>query len=173
VQRVLVVGPCGAGKSTLSFELARLTGLPLHHMDRLNWGPGWVAASCEQLVARLEPILAEPRWIIDGNYAGTLPLRLARADTVVLLDYPRRIYLRRVVQRIVLARWADRPDMADGCDERFSREFLRFVWRFHVDSRPRLLRRLAERGDGVSLVTLRHPRDARDYLARLSISKSP
>lgn len=167
MQRVLVVGPCGAGKSTLALQLGRITGLPVFHMDRLHWSAGWVEGTRDELVAKLTPILAQPQWIIDGNYGGTMPLRLQHADTAIALDYPRRIYLRRVMQRMLLARWTHRPDMADGCHERFAPEFLRYVWRFHADARPRMLDHLDARPHHVTLVTLHHPRDTRRYLTQL------
>ena len=91
MQRVLIIGPCGAGKSTLAAELGRILDLPVFHMDQLNWRPGWVESSKDEIRARLATITAEDRWLIDGNYGGTLDARLARADTVVYLDFPIRL----------------------------------------------------------------------------------
>lgn len=78
-----MIGPCGAGKSTLAFELARRPDLPLHHMDRLNWKPGWVESNCDELRSAVSKVAAGERWLIDGNYGGTLEQRLPFADTVV------------------------------------------------------------------------------------------
>jgi adenylate kinase family enzyme len=110
-QRVLIVGPCGAGKSTFVFELAEVTGLPLFHMDKLNWKPGWIDAADEQLPARPSEVVAGDRWIIEEAYGGTLDERLPYADTVVYLDYPIPLCLWRVLQRILTWRGRARPDM--------------------------------------------------------------
>jgi hypothetical protein len=89
MRRVLVIGICGAGKSTFSRTLARKTGLPLIHLDKEYWKPGWTKTPRDLWRARVGELVAGDRWIIDGNYAGSLDLRLPRADTVVRFDYPR------------------------------------------------------------------------------------
>ena len=99
MQRVLVIGSPGAGKSTLSHALAARTGLPLHHLDRMFWLSGWIERDRDEGRAVLKQVLAQDRWIIDGNYGSTLPLRIARADTVVWLDYPTLMFACSRVER--------------------------------------------------------------------------
>lgn len=168
MRRVLIIGPCGAGKSQLAIELAAVTGLPLFHMDRLHWKPGWVESSREELTAKLEPILAGNEWIIDGNYSGTLHLRLPQADTVILLDLPPRIYRWRVFKRWWTHRGRTRPDLTEGCPEKIDWEFLSYVWRFHKDSRHRLLARLDALLDEQTFIRLTSPREVRTFVARLA-----
>lgn len=163
----MVIGPCGAGKSHLSLRLAEATGLPLHHIDRLYWSPGWVEGTREDLAAKLSVVVEQSRWIIDGNYTSSLEIRMARADTIVFLDFPRRIYFRRALLRSTFGRWKRRPDMAEGCDEQLDPEFLRYVWNFHRDVRGRVLAKLRDRPSHVSMVTLRHPREAERFLANI------
>src|SRR5262245_2440742 len=100
MQRVLVLGCCGAGKSTVSRRLAAVTGLPLIQLDLLYWRPGWTPTPAEEMDALVTRLCAGPRWIIDGNYQRSLPLRLPRADTVIWLDYPRRVCMARVLWRM-------------------------------------------------------------------------
>jgi adenylate kinase family enzyme len=130
MQRVLVIGSPGAGKSTLSHALAVRTGLPLHHLDKLFWLPGWVERDREEGGAELAGVLAGERWIIDGNYGSTLPMRLARADTVVWLDYSTWLCLGRVLKRWWQFRGRARPDMTEGCPENLNLEFLLYVLNF-------------------------------------------
>ena len=164
VKRIVIIGPCGSGKSTLSRKLAAVTSLPLHHLDRLFWKPGWVESSREELIERLEPICASDRWIIDGNYNGTLLMRLKRADTVVFLNYPRSLYLRRVIKRMLIGRWTGRPDMAKGCREQISPTFIRYVWRFHKDTLPRTLKNLESLGPDQTLLEFTRPRQTQEWL---------
>ena len=165
MQRVLIIGSPGAGKSTLSFEVARLTGLPLVHLDRLHWKPGWVESGQDEFDAKLREALAGPRWIIDGNYGRTLPLRLARADTVVWLDFPVLLCLVRIVRRAMRYRGEVRPDMAEGCPEQMSWEFFSYTARFPREGRRRIVDKLpAFRG---RLIRLRGPREVRSWLASL------
>ncbi|MEM6553575.1 MAG: hypothetical protein AAF750_15775 [Planctomycetota bacterium] len=170
MQRVCVIGPCGAGKSTLALQLGERLGLPVVHMDRLNWRVGWVEVGRAELVRQLEEVLEQSRWIIDGNYGGTMGMRLSQADTVIFLDLPRCVYRWRVVKRL-LQGWAGRtrPDMTEGCPERLDREFLVYVWRFHRDARPRIFERLAELPEGVELITLRSRRAVAGFLERLPV----
>lgn len=145
MERVLIIGSPGAGKSTLSRELARRTGLPLHHLDRLYWNPGWVETdkpAWRDAVARLA---SAPRWIIDGNYGGTLKLRLARADTVIDLDLPAWLCVAGILRRLIGPQARERPDMAAGCRERPNREFLKFLAytaTFRRRVRPRIVRNM-------------------------------
>ncbi|QYG92714.1 adenylate kinase [Iamia sp. SCSIO 61187] len=87
-RRVIVTGLAGSGKSTFALALAARTGLPVVHLDLHFWKPGWVAPSEAEWRDTQRGVLAGDAWIADGNYRETLDLRLARADTVVLLDLP-------------------------------------------------------------------------------------
>lgn len=166
MERVLVIGPCGAGKSTAAVELGRLLDLPVHHLDRLHWREGWVEGSREELVAALAPILAAERWLIDGNYGGTMATRLARADTVIYLDYPIRLCLWRALRRAWRYRHASRPDMAPGCPERFDPTFFLYILTFRRGPGRRTEDRLEEHRHKVR--RFRHPRELRSWMASLA-----
>ncbi len=165
MQRVLVIGPCGAGKSTAAVELARRLDLPLHHLDRLHWCEGWVEGSRDELRAALAPILAGERWLIDGNYGGTMAERVERADTVVYLDYPTWLCLWRALRRVWRYRGEARPDMAPGCPERFDWRFLLYILTFRGGPRRRTEARLA--GHERKVLRFTRPRDLRRWLDSL------
>lgn len=167
MRRVMVVGCSGAGKSTFARRLADRTGFPVVHLDRLFWRPGWVeSARPEFEAAQREHLAPDGAWICDGNYGSTIPLRLALADTVVFLDEPRRVCLTRVLRRLI--RRAPRPDMTDGCEERFDLPFLRYVWRFPTDHRLRVVRMLEDARDRVTVVRLRGTREVERFLDAVS-----
>jgi adenylate kinase family enzyme len=160
MQRVLIIGPCGAGKSTLATELAHRLNLPVHHMDQLNWKPGWVESSQDEIRAKLTDIVATDRWLIDGNYGGTLAERLDRADAVVYLDYPIRLCVARLFRRLWTYRGRTRPDMTEGCPERFDFAFLLYLLRWNSGPRPRTEAKLI--GHEAKVIRLKSP----DALAR-------
>ena len=70
--RIILVGSAGSGKSWLSKRIAEITGYPLYHLDVEFWKPGWVMSSSEEKIARHHEIMNGEKWIIDGNYGGTM-----------------------------------------------------------------------------------------------------
>lgn len=125
-----------AGKSTLARELGRRTGIPVIHLDQHFWKPGWVATPAEEWRAVQNDLLSADCWIVDGNYGGTFDVRFARADTVIVLALPRLRCLIRALLRVF--QHHGRDVQAVGCPERLDLTFLRWVWRYPIDSRPRL-----------------------------------
>jgi adenylate kinase family enzyme len=157
VERVVVLGPGGAGKSELARLLGERTGLPVVHFDRLFWGPGWEPVPRAEAQRRLTEAVAGDRWILDGNFLdlGVDDPRFARADTVFFLDLPRRTCLRRALWRLVRDRGRARPDLPDGASEGFDWPFLRWIWRYPHEDRPRVLRLLEALPAGVDVRHLR------------------
>ncbi|HRM37810.1 MAG TPA: topology modulation protein, partial [Trichococcus flocculiformis] len=115
--------------------------------------------------------IKDEKWIIDGNYQRSLPIRLERADTVFFFDYPRSLCLYRALERIVLNRKRTRPDMGEGCPERFDWEFMKFIWNFNKNNRPGLIALLDQAPAGIEIQHFRKPREARDYLRALEEQK--
>jgi adenylate kinase family enzyme len=164
VERVAVVGPGGAGKSTFAVALGRRTGLPVVHLDRLFWRPGWEATPHDEWLAAQGAVVAADRWIVDGNYSGTIDLRLARADTVVILDPGRVRSLAGALGRTMRNR--GRELQADGCPEHLDVEFLRWIWDYPTRSRPRIDEAVARHGH-LSVVELRSRQEASDFVEQL------
>ena len=165
MHRILIIGPCGAGKSTLAFRLADRLGLPLYHMDRLGWQPGWVETPKSEMLAELDTILATDSWIIDGNYGSSLPQRADAADTIIQLDYPIFLCFWRAVTRVWRQRGKVRADMADGCPERFDFAFLWYIVTWHFGPGPRTRRNIA--GNEHKLIRFTRPARLEPWLAKL------
>lgn len=136
MQRVVVVGPPGSGKTTLGAQLAERLGCDHIEMDGLWWEPNWTEAGTEKFAARVRPIAESARWVMDGNYfsQGAAEIVWRRADTVVWLDFPRRVTVPRVVRR-TLRRSLSRVELWSGNREsiRLLRpdSIARFAWTAH------------------------------------------
>ena len=92
MERVLVVGPAGAGKTTFAAALARATGLPHIELDSIYHQPGWTALPDSEFRERVARATRSNGWIVDGNYASTLQdILWSRADTIIWLDLPRGV----------------------------------------------------------------------------------
>lgn len=161
-----MVGSGSAGKSTFARELAAIVGVPLIHLDRHFWGPGWTPTPREVWRARVRELAARPAWVMDGNYGGTVELRVARAHVVILLDLPRRVCLWRIVRRRLTARRRSRPDLPDGLPDRLTGEFVRWVWRYPHEGRVRLTTKL-EAGPHVPVRALRTSREVAGFLSEV------
>ncbi len=168
-ERVLVIGCSGSGKSTLARQLADRLGLPYVSMDReIFWLPGWQPRPRAEALARLEAVVAQERWIIDGTSPGTLPLRLPRADLVLWLRPPRFQSLYGVISRWLRFRGRSRPEMADDCPEKIDREFLAYVWNFEKTESPEIEENLAAYGPDVPVCVLKSRGANGRLLARLA-----
>ena len=171
-QKIIILGSGGAGKSTLARALGEALHLPVHHLDALFWRPGWVETTREELRQKQEIICAQDKWVIDGNYSGTLDVRLATVDTVIFLDLPRTVCIFRAIKRSLLIHGKTRPDMAPDCPERFNREFFKFlkwIWDYPVRSRPGVLAKLDALPPNKELIHLRSAREVAAFLGRAGI----
>jgi len=167
MQRVLVFGCSGAGKSTFARRLAEATGLPRTELDAVFWQPGWVMTPRSESFPRIEALCAKLSWILDGNYMSSLHIRMPRADTAILLDYPRHVCMRQALARTMKDYGRVRDGMAEGCPEHFSLSFLRYIWNFNRIERPKLLAALDEHGPHVTLHKLRSHGEAEAFLGSL------
>ena len=166
-ERLLVIGCGGSGKSTLAVRLGETTGLPVVHLDRLYWTPGWVHRSSEEFDVLLTAELDKPQWIIDGNFKRTLSKRLEKCDAVVLLDYPRLVCAVGVLRRQIRYAGRTRESMGDGCIERIEPGFLRWVWNFRKNTLPYVyscLERRLQQGEPIQIFILKNRKQARRWL---------
>ena len=163
MERIIIIGCGGAGKSTLARQLGEKTGLPVVHLDKLFWHPGWVESTKDEIDAKILEEMQKPQWILDGNYNRTLPMRLEKCDTVIYLDFSRFACLMGVVKRVVTTYGKVRPDMGEGCPERFDWEFLQWVWNFNRKHREKYDRMLNET-EGIEKIVLKNRRMVKRFL---------
>lgn len=165
MQRVLVIGSGGSGKSTVASQLGELLNLEVNHLDKFYWRAGWVKPEPDEWIKTVTDLIERDSWIIDGNYSGTLNLRLQKCDTIVFLDLPRVLCLWRIVKRFFIYRGGTRPDIAEGCRENLNFEFVSWVWNYHRRSRPKVIKRLQAHAQEKQIFWLRSRSDVKEFLA--------
>lgn len=164
MERVMIIGCGGAGKSTLARALGEKTGLPVVHLDQIWWEPGhWQHLEKPEFDERLAVELEKPRWILDGNFNRTIEARLEKCDTVIYLDFPRLVCLKNWLGRVIKNWGHHRPDMTPGCTEWIDPEFAKWVWNFNKNNRARYYE-LLNKAEGKNIVVLKSRRQVQKYL---------
>jgi adenylate kinase family enzyme len=166
MERILVMGSPGSGKSTFARRLSHITGIPVVSLDALFWKPGWKPSDAAEFETRVAEAVRGPRWIIDGDYiwwAGDI--RRGVADAVIWFDLPRRTCMVGIISRIATSYGRVRPEMAEGCPERINAEFFRYVWTYRRERRPKLQQYLGGLRADQSLICFTERAQAERYLA--------
>ena len=170
MKRILILGCCGAGKSTLARSLSIHTGIDIIHLDQEYWNPNWVETPKDEWNKKVRILAAKERWIMDGNYSGSLDIRLPRADTIIYLDRSTLTCLWRVLKRIWKFKGKTRPDMVAGCPERFDWDFIHYVAVFNLVSRKRVIEKLKQLKTNQQLLFLSSDREISNYLKNIKSS---
>lgn len=127
--KIAVLGYSGAGKSTLAARLGKLYGLPVLHLDCVEFLPNWEKRKLNEKQRIVADFMSSnDGWVIDGNYSALFrEERLEQADMIVLLLFDRFSCLWRAFKRYRSFKGKTRPDMANGCCEKMDIEFIRWI----------------------------------------------
>jgi adenylate kinase family enzyme len=160
VDRIAIIGCGGSGKTTLARRLGAALDTPVTHLDVVYYDGEWNALPMEEFAALQENLVAAERWVIDGNYASTLPIRLKRADTVIFLDLSLIACLRGIAQRRL--RHGGGQDDQTGVYDRITWDFIKYVWNYRRTMAPRARALIAAHAGHaqVHIVKSRHAADA-------------
>lgn len=170
MERIAIVGTTGSGKTTLARRVAQRCQIPHIELDALQWEPNWTPAEPQVFRDRVTAALNGDRWVVDGNYSAVRDIVWGRADTVVFLDYPFGLVLRRLLKR-TLRRSLKQEELWNGNRETFRQSFFSrdsiLVWMLRTYSQKRnkypvLFQRLEYAH--LSVVQLRSPKTAEKWL---------
>lgn len=167
MKKVILIGSGGSGKSTLARQIGTKLNLNIYHLDALFWKPNWVGVPRKEQIAVQKDLVKKKEWIIDGNYGGTLDIRLHAAETIIFLDIPRTICVYRAFKRMVKFRKKTRPDMGAGCEERIDFGFLKWIWNYPKKQRPEIMKKLAGLSKEKQVVILRSPKQVQRFVEAL------
>lgn len=163
MNRIAIIGCGGSGKSHLARQLATTLGVTPVHLDALYYDTHWNPLPKDEFAALQHDLVTAPRWVIDGNYASTLPIRLEAADTVIFLDLPARTCLQGIAQRRL--RHGGGQHDTIGIYDRITWNFVRYILGYRRTMAPRVRTMIAGHAGDAEVTVLRSRRAARRYLA--------
>jgi adenylate kinase family enzyme len=167
MKRIIIIGPGGAGKSTLARQLSEILKIEVLHLDSLYWRSGWEKPAEEEWENKVEELLQKDSWIMDGNFGGTMEMRLESCDTAIFMDFPPMICLYRVMKRRLKYRNTNRPDMTEGCNEKIDLDFLGWIWNYRKSKKPKVERILQKFEKDKNIIRLTSPAEAKAFLSKL------
>jgi len=167
LERILVIGCCGAGKSTFSKNLKKILKLPLIHLDAHYHKPNWQEPDKNEWQKTVFSLVQKPSWIMDGNFSDSFDIRIPRADTIVYLDYSSIRCCLRVLKRNVTYYGGTRSDIAEGCKESFDLSFLKFVLNFNRRNRSNIYNRLEKLKKNKNIIVLKNDSQVKSFLSQL------
>ena len=167
IKKVVIIGSGGSGKSTFAKKLSEKINIKVYHLDALFWKPNWVGVPKDEQAKVQNDLVKTESWIIDGNYGGTMDIRLNAADTIIFLDIPRTICVYRAFKRMIQYRNKTRPDMGEGCEERFSFEFFKWIWEYPKTKKPKILDKLEQLSKEKEVIIFKSSNEVDNFLEKL------
>lgn len=167
MEKIVIIGSSGTGKSTLARNLSRILHINVVHLDRVFWEPGWKEKSRESRIDILQEIVRKERWIIEGTYLGASEPRLKASDTIIFLDTPTLLCLKRVVKRY-MGGGRCRREIPEGCYDRLSLFRILKVMVFPLKGKKELKRMLLlYKSDTRNIIWLHSSKEVEYFLAHL------
>ena len=167
-KRVMIIGHPGSGKSTLARSLGDVLGLPVVHIDLIHWKSGWIEREGAEKDVLCAEVHAKDTWIFEGGRSSTWPERLARADTLIFLDFPFHVRVWRILKRRIQFHGETRPDLPEGCPEKIDWEFVSFVWRTRNTNLKRMVSFYESAPDSKDKYRLRNHKEVAELVSNLA-----
>lgn len=165
MEKIVIIGASGAGKTTLARELGALLGIKVYHLDRLFWDRHWREKDRETRIDILQKLVMEKQWIIEGTYFGSSQPKLEAADTIIFLDIPLWLCLLHVFIRHYHYRQRSRRDLPDGCKDKLRLPYLGKLLLFPLRDRREIIQKLRSYEPSKQIIRLRSSKDVADFLS--------
>jgi len=177
-RRILIVGTSGSGKTTLARELGQRLDIPHYELDALHWGPDWTSTPAAELRLRVAKATAGDAWVIDGNYSKTQDIIIARANTIIWLDYALPVIMWQLLGRTI-GRAVTQEELWAGNRESLRTTFCSrdsiLLWALQTYRRRRrqYLAMMADYSHSyLTFIHLRSPREMRVWLDNLRLKSA-
>lgn len=170
MDKIVIIGSSGAGKSTFARELGSILKIKVFHLDRCFWQRGWKVKTRDTRIDILHEIVRKERWIIDGTYLNSSELHLNVADTIIFLDIPPLLCLWRLTKRHRAYYGRSRRDIPEGCTDRLTELLILRVLTFPLHDRRTIKQKLRSY-KSKQIIWLRSGKEIKDFLAQLGAAE--
>lgn len=142
--KIHITGNAGAGKTTIATQLGHELGLKVFGLDKVVWQPGRIKSAPDIRAAKIEDLLSQDEWIIEGVSDRVRDA----ADIIVFLDVKRATAYLRCAKRNWKYLFRSRPELPDNCPEiLIIPRLLKVIWKFNHHVRPKVLTDMSKRPD--------------------------
>ena len=159
MQKVIIIGCPGSGKTTFAEKLNQITGLPLYYLDAIWHKPDKTHVSREDFDKSISEIFNTPEWIIDGNYNRTIEMRIQQCDTVFLFDLPTEVCIQGAIDRLCKERY-DLP----WIEKELSLSFKQTIEEFPHNSLPKIYGLIEKYSIDKQIIIFRSRKDVDNWL---------
>lgn len=162
MNKIIVIGPSGSGKSEFSRKLNKILNIDIYHLDNIFWNSDKTHITREEFDIKLNDILSKDRWIIDGDYSRTYEIRFVNADTIFYLDYPLDVCLEGAKSRI-----GKKRDDLPWIEDEFTQEFKEWIINWHNTTKP-MVETLINKYKDKNIIIFKNREEANSYLKSLN-----
>ena len=162
MNKIIVIGPSGSGKSEFSRKLNKILNIDIYHLDNIFWNSDKTHITREEFDIKLNDILSKDRWIIDGDYSRTYEIRFMNADTIFYLDYPLDVCLEGAKSRI-----GKKRDDLPWIEDEFTQEFKEWIINWHNTTNP-MVEVLINKYKNKNIIIFKNRDEANSYLKSLN-----
>jgi adenylate kinase family enzyme len=161
VQRIMIIGRSGSGKSTFAVKLSKIVNIPIFHLDKYFFESNWIERNYNDFLAMQIEMVAKSNWIIDGNSTRSYELRYKRADLCLYFNFPRWLCYWRVLKRL-FDKDPNIDDRAPDCQETVRWPLLKYMWSFEARVNP-ILQLLQSKYPHVPIIELQSDDDVSQF----------
>jgi adenylate kinase family enzyme len=165
MEKIVIIGSSGAGKSTFARHLGRKLHIKVVHLDRIFWQPGWKEKPRDTRIDMLQYLVRQKQWIIEGTYLRSSEPRLNAADTIIFLDIAPSLCLWRIFKRH-LNHGRILRDIPEGCEDKLNLIRILKVLVFPFRGR-RTLKQKLRKFPPEKVIWLRPSKEVEDFLMKI------